>query len=385
MKKPPKPTALPGQTEGYTHLILDGKPEKITFASADFEKITLWRQNARASRDVFLDLTDDKETFIKELVKYPELKNNAERLLKSILEYGVRDHIYCKLSKNNLLTAYEGNSRSIALRLAYFKNPNFFSHVPVAIVPTHVPDHVVLDFVRHIHMDESSRMHNWDRINRAREWERTINREGKPAAIKLAKVANQIAESEDLEGKTLTTKSVIHEVNAYKLWKLRAKKLGILEENWKDDPRSGSFSNHVSIVTKANKIPRLFNKESDNFKKADFVLETGTKTETTGLSPQLFRKRPELIVNHTLSQMKKAAVNKNLGDLFQEERVSKLKSKPSESKKRATVFGSLKRAKKLIDLAIQQMRKTDLTVNKINEGKDYLKNIRAIITTFLSR
>jgi hypothetical protein len=385
MKKPHKPIDLPGHTDGYHTIILDGTPEKITFTSAEFKQITLWRQNARASRDVLLNLTDDKETFVKELEKYPELKRNAERLLKSILEYGVKDHIFCKSSKDNLLTAYEGNSRSIALRLAYFKNPNFFSRLPVAIVPTHVSDQAVLDLVRHIHMDESASMRNWNRINKAREWENTISREGKKAANKLAKTANQNTENDDLEDKSYTSKSVLQEVEGYKLWKLRAKKRSIQVEDWKKDSRSGSFSNHVSIVAKSNKIPGLFSKNSQNFKKVDLILEKGTKGETTGLSPQDLRKRAEIITNLTFTQIKEAADEKKLGELFKEKRITRSQLKSTDSRKRVTVFGSLMRAKRLIDDAIQQMRKSDLKQNRINEGKDYLKNIREIITSFLGR
>lgn len=385
MKKKNKIVTLPGHTEGFTTIILDGKPERITFSCADFKRISLWRQNVRASREVTLDLCLNKEDFVQELNKYPELKKNAERLLKSILEFGVKDHIYCKESKNSFLTAYEGNSRSIALRLAFFKNPNLFSRIPVAIVPSHVSEKALLDYVRHLHMDNSASMVNWDRLNKARDWESTLNREGTKAASKLAKSANQQAEQGDSETEIVTRKSVIVEVEAYRLFKLRAEKRRLTPEAFKEDPTSGSFSNHVSLVSKKEQLRGLFNPNSQNFKKADTILELGTKSETTGLSPQVLRKNADLIAKFSCAQIKKAAADKSLGKLFESHKKKQIKKASTTKflKKRITFLKTLQSAKRLIDSAIQQLRQSGLPPQKVNEGKDYLKNILAIINSYL--
>lgn len=387
MKEKNNPTSLPGHTEGFTHIIFDGKPEKITFESVDFKRISLWRQNVRASKEVTLDLCQNKDDFIQELSNYPQLKTNAERLLKSILEYGVKDHIYCKESKNSLLIAYEGNSRSIALRLAYFKNPNLFSRIPVAIVPSHVSERAVLDYVRHLHMDRSASMVNWDRLNKARDWERTLNREGNKALSKLAKSANQEAEAEDAEAENITPKSVLNEVEAYRLFKLRAEKRGMTHEAFQNDPRSGSFSNHVSLVSKSKKLKGLFNKDSQTFKKADLILELGTKSDTTGLSPQVLRRRADYLPKLSLKQIKEAAEEKTLGRLFENEKKKRAKRSISSqnTRLRVTFLNNLIKAKTLIDEAIQQLRKSNLPVHKINQGRDFLKNITAIINSFLKK
>ena len=129
----------------------------------------------------------------------------------------------------------------------------------------------------------------------------------------------------------------------------------------------------------------MFNKKSENFKKADYILERGTKSDTTGLSPQLLRKKAELLGKFSFSAIKKAADDQSLGKLFENQKRIKVKVKTTTTKTRTSISRNLLKAKGLIDNAIQQLRKAGLAVNKINEGKDYLKNIRAIINSFLEK
>jgi len=361
-------------TSGFTHYKLGGKREKIIFKTVGFHEVVPWRDNVRETEPVLINFDAKKETFLKQLDKYPALKNNAVRLKKSIREFHQTHHILVQENDKNKFISYEGNSRACALRMLREENPNEFRFINIAIVPKHVkPEHIV-KFVEHIHMTKSFLPKDWSLTNRAKRAAEVLKKKGKSGLKKLVKEDKDNALEEGRKAES--SSDFLHNALAYKLLCLDKK---IKNKYNSEEKTVEPISWYIIFAKKEKVLPGISNPRSPNFIKMSASIEAA---KNSGMKALDLRPYITIIENLKLSVIKKAGREGNFETVLN--KISQRKIKKEKNQKTPTneqknrLIGNLKKAKDLIHKSMENLKKL-ADKKKKNYAKDLLRSISSLV------
>jgi hypothetical protein len=366
-------TTLNEQTSGFTHYKLGGQREKIIFKTVGFDEIVPWRDNVRESEPVTIKFDAKKEAFLKQLEKYPALKNNALRLKRSLRQFLQTHHILVQENNQKKYISYEGNSRACALRMLKEENPNEFRFINIAIVPKHVKAKHIVQFVEHIHMTKSFLPKDWSLTNRAKKAFLTLKEEGNSGLKKLAKEDKDNAIEEGRKAES--SADFYHNAVAHNLSQLDLNN----KSKTKLEKTSEAISWYIIFAKKEKLFPGLQNCKSQSFKKISAAIEAAVKS---GMKALDLRKYVILIPGLKLSVIKKAGREGNFEEILEnadKKSIKKGKSQNAPKKERKNrLIGNLKKAKDLIHQSMEHLKKlTDK--DKKNYAKDFLRSILSLV------
>jgi hypothetical protein len=372
---------ISNSTDGFCMMKFGGVRHRVLYRSVGFNDIAVWKENIRELEPVVLDLNAPKEKFFKQLERYPEIKENAERLKPSIAKYMQANHVLVQQNKDGRYVAYEGNSRSVAIRILREENPAEYQHINVGVVPKEVKLVDIMDYVNHIHLSGSFKPKPWKLLNRAKLWKERLENEGRKALKNIVLEEKQKA-VEDGE-KPSSPAHIQHHADAYTLFeehKKKEKKL-VTEEDLRNE--SASISHYLIFAEKQKNIPNLLSNNSKNQRK---VFATIQAAKESGMGAFDLRKHVLKVKNLSVGAIRKAGKEKSLHKLFNSEEAPSRKDKDSEKRqpleRRDHLVGKLLKAKKFVHEGIGKL-KTNQLDQKNRKAKDILIAIQTILNKFL--